>query len=137
MDANTEKELTRFLDQWSDDSNGCKQLFMKLKSHASGHGDVKLEFVPRPGLTYSLRTARTGQTQRPLFALIDVIDESPRWLSVCFYEDMITDPEEHGDLVPEGLMGEDGYCLDAESNDPALTDYLIKRLDEAYENASG
>jgi hypothetical protein len=68
---------------------------------------------------------------------MDFIDENPRWLSVCFYGDLITDPEEYGDLVPEGLMGEDGYCFDLEENDPDLVKYIGKRLDEAYENASG
>jgi hypothetical protein len=66
---------------------------------------------------------------------MDVIDEDPRWLSVCFYGDMITDPEEKGDLVPEGLMGEDGYCFDVDENDPEHIDYICRRLDEAYENS--
>ncbi|MCF8094379.1 MAG: hypothetical protein K9J79_03370, partial [Desulfobacteraceae bacterium] len=118
------------------DPNGCKKVFLQLKSHVEKHADINPEFVARPGLTYSFRVVRTGQTERPLFALIDVIDENPRWLSVCFYEDMITDPEEYGDLVPEGLMGEDGYCFDVDENNSIFADYICKRLNEAYESAS-
>jgi hypothetical protein len=44
---------------------------------------------------------------------------------------MITDPEEKGDLIPEGLLGEDGYCFDLDAwNEDDLT-YLEKRLAEA------
>ena len=44
-----------------------------------------------------------------LFAIIDVIDDDPqaRWLSVCFYGDMITDPEGRGEVIPGGLAGAD------------------------------
>jgi hypothetical protein len=65
--------------------------------------------------------------------MLDVIDDDPdeRWLSICFYGDMITDPEEKGDLIPEGLLGEDGYCFDLDAwNEDDLT-YLEKRLAEA------
>jgi hypothetical protein len=38
--------------------------------------------------------------------MVDVIDDDPevRWLSVCFYGEMITDPDEAGELIPEGLL---------------------------------
>lgn len=136
MDPQTKKEIENFLGQWTDDPNGCKHAFLEFKSHVEKHGDVKLEFVARPGLTYSLRASGAGQTQRPVFALIDVIDENPRWLSVCFYGDMISDPEEHGDLVPEGLMGEDAYCFDVDENESDFVGYICKRLSEAHESAS-
>jgi hypothetical protein len=132
----TPAELDTFLQQWTSDPNGCRKVFLQFQSRIQAHSDITMDFVARPGLTYSLRAARIGQ-DRPLFVLMDVIDEDPRWLSVCFYGDMITDPEEYGDLVPEGLMGEDGYCFDLEENDPDLAEYIGKRLDEAYENATG
>jgi len=132
----TPAELDTFLRQWTSDPNGCREIFLQFQSRIQAHSDITIVFVDRPGLTYSLRATRIGQ-DRPLFVLMDVIDENPRWLSVCFYGDLITDPEEYGDLVPEGLMGEDGYCFDLEENDPDLVEYIGKRLDEAYENASG
>ncbi len=132
MDEST--DLKTFLDQWSSDPNGCRQIFLHFKSRIEQNDDITLDFVPRPGLTYSLRATRKGQSLA-LFVLMDVIDEDPRWLSVCFYGEMITDPEELGDLVPEGLMGEDGYCFDLDENDPDLIEYICRRLDEAYENS--
>jgi len=72
-----------------------------------------------------------------LFVMVDIVDDDPenRWLSVCFYGDMITDPNEEGDLVPEGLLGEDGYCFDLCEYDEAAISYLEQRIDEAYANS--
>ncbi|MFW6333931.1 MAG: hypothetical protein ACOC0W_01580 [Desulfosalsimonas sp.] len=128
-------EIENFIKEWKQDENGCRKVFLGLKSHLEQYSDIVFDFVSRPGVTYSLRATRANQSVRPLFALIDVIDETPRWLSICFYGDMINDPDELGDLVPEGLMGEDGYCFDVDSNDPALINYIGTRLEEAYEKA--
>ena len=49
----------------------------------------------------------------------------------------ITDPEEKGDFVPEGLLGEDAVCFDIEEWDEELIRYIEVRLDEACRNASG
>jgi len=57
---------------------------------------------------------------------------SPRWLSVCFYGETVSDPEERGDLVPGGLLGEDGLCFDVENGSDDFIDYLIARINEAY-----
>lgn len=135
-EAAPESELQQFLSRWEDDPANCKKAFLELKSVLEQHGDTVFEFIPRPGVTYSLRAARKDQKTRPLFALIDVIDENPRWLSVCFYEDLVTDPDELGDLVFEGLLGEDGYCFDVDSFDRELVDYVCRRLEEAYKNAA-
>ena len=66
--------------------------------------------------------------------MVDVIDDDPesRWLSVCFYGDDITDPDELGDLVPQGLLGEDGYCFDVTEHDARIIAYLGDRIGEAY-----
>ena len=66
--------------------------------------------------------------------MIDAISDDPqrRWLSVCFYSNTITDPEERGNLIPEGLLKEDGYCFDVEAWDEQDLRYLERRLDEAY-----
>ena len=58
------------------------------------------------------------------------------WLSVCFYADMVNDPDELGDFVPSGLMGKDACCLNLEEDDPAMRDYILARLGEAAASAA-
>ena len=48
---------------------------------------------------------------------------------------MITDPDEKGDLIPEGLLGEDGYCFDMDEYDMDEINYIKNRLSQACENA--
>jgi hypothetical protein len=69
--------------------------------------------------------------------MVDVIEDNPRWLSVCFYGEMISDPEEAGDYVPEGLLGEDAVCFDIEAFDAERLAYVMARIDEAYRAAMG
>jgi ribosomal protein S16 len=66
--------------------------------------------------------------------MVDVIDDAPgeRWLSVCFYGETIQDPDELGDLIPDGLLGEDGYCFDISEADDRLVSYVGQRVEEAY-----
>jgi hypothetical protein len=45
---------------------------------------------------------------------------------------MIQDPDELGDLIPEGLLGADGYCFDISEGDGQLVSYVGKRIEEAY-----
>ena len=92
----------------------------------------------RPGVSYSLRAANAKNDERPLFVLVDVVDDEPeaRWLSVCFYADMVNDPDELGDFVPSGLMGKDACCLNLEEDDPAMRDYILARLGEAAASAA-
>ena len=67
---------------------------------------------------------------------MDVIEEPHnRWLSICFYPDMIADPDDKGVLIPLGLLGEDGYCFDYEEWDEEYLQYLKTRLDEAHADA--
>ena len=49
---------------------------------------------------------------------------------------MITDPEERGDAVPGGLLGEDAVCFDLEAWDEERVRYVAARLDEACRNAA-
>jgi hypothetical protein len=69
--------------------------------------------------------------------MVDVIDDDPkeRWLSICFYGELITDPDEAGELIPEGLLGEDGYCFDLYEYDTDEINYLKQRLTQAHKNA--
>lgn len=129
-------ELHDFIDGWSDSSERNKEAFVRLKNRLEAQGGVVLEFVSRPGVTYSLRASHPNQSRRSLFVMADVIEDDPRWLSVCFYGDMIADPDEQGDFVPEGLLGEDAMCFDIDQYDDALLKYVEDRLDEAYRSAS-
>ena len=57
-------------------------------------------------------------------------------LSVCFYADMIQDPDELGDFVPGGLLGEDACCFNLDENDEAMRDYIRARIVEAAISAA-
>jgi hypothetical protein len=130
------QELQSFIDDWSNTDERNKEAFVRLKSLLTTMDGIQLDFIPRPGVTYSLRAAHPNQKQRALFVMVDVIEDDPRWLSVCFYNDMVTDPEEQGDFVPEGLLGEDAACFDIDQYDDALLQYIESRMDEAYQKAS-
>ena len=129
------------LEAWATDPEGMKDIFLKLSEKLMNKQQTNLTFKARSGVSYSLRAASVSNSEnkRPLFVMVDVIDDDPesRWLSVCFYEDMITDPEGEGDLVPEGLLGEDGYCFDIYESDQSLLSYIEERIDEAHARATG
>lgn len=132
------KELAPLLNQWTDNENHTRQCFERLKGRLESKDGVHFKCVARPGISYSLRVAHDNQQERDLFAMVDVIDDDPddRWLSVCFYGDMISDPDELGDYVPEGLMGEDATCFDVYQWDDELLPYIEARLDEACRAAA-
>jgi hypothetical protein len=131
------KEIDTFLETWEETDTRTKQAFMELKDHILAMEDVTVEFIARPGVSYSLRPKHANQTERTLFAMADVIDDDPseRWLSVCFYGDMVTDPDEEGDLIPEGLLGSDGYCFDLDEYEEKGVAYIKERLNDAYKAA--
>ncbi len=122
------------LDNWTTDTGNAKFFFRQFYQQLAAKPRVALEWVNRPGISYSLRGNVGGQTHYPLFVMIDIIDDDPqsRWLSVCFYGDMIDDPDELGDFVPGGLLGQDGHCFDLDENDPVLFAYIGARIDQAY-----
>ena len=136
MNDKIEQELNTFIQEWkgTPDKNSNKSTFLRFKDYLAGKDGVILDFIARPGVTYSLRAAHTAQTDKDLFVMVDVIEDVERWLSVCFYGDMITDPDEKGDMVPGGLLGEDATCFDLENQDDSLITYIEKRLDEACKN---
>lgn len=127
-------ELDTFITDWTEDPNGVKDVFLTIRATLESLENASVAFIARPGITYSLRGTKTTQDERPVFVLADVIDDDPsaRWLSVCFYGDTITDPDELGDLIPGGLLGQDGYCFDVEDGDGV--EYLVERIREAYSN---
>lgn len=131
-------ELDAFLADWKDDPNGSKPLFQSLYGCLSGLQDVTLEYKGRPGVSHSLRARHAAQKDRDLFVLVDVIDDDPeaRWLSVCFYADLVTDPDGRGDVVPGGLAGDDACCFDIDEPDAGTEAYMTGRLKEACANAA-
>ncbi len=131
------ERLEEFIDTWKDTPTKTKLAFTQIYEHLKTFEDTTLEFKARPKVSFSLRPMHNNQKNRSLFAMVDVIDDDPeeRWLSVCFYKEMITDPDETGDLIPEGLLGEDGYCFDLYEYNPDEIIYLKQRISQAYENA--
>ncbi len=131
-------EIKTFLDEWKENENQTKKAFSELLEYLGTFEDTELGFNARPGVSYSLRPRRKDQKKRSLFAMVDVIDDDPdeRWLSICFYGEMITDPDEMGDLIPEGLLGEDGYCFDMYSYDENEIAYVKERLAQAHDQAA-
>lgn len=132
------EDMEKFLDSWKNDPEGSRKVYVFLKDHLIKMEGVKLSFNSRPGITYSLRASAVDDEERPLFVMVDVIDDDPdnRWLSVCFYGDTISDPDEEGDLIPGGLLGEDGYCFDIYGYEEDRASYLAKRIDEAHSSCS-
>ena len=129
------QELEAFIEGWEETDEQNKKAFMRLKDYLESKPGISIDFKSRPGVTYSYRASHENQKDRPLFLMIDVIDEEVRWLSVCFYGDMIDDLDEKGDFVPEGLLGEDAVCFDLDEYNEENLRYIMARLDEAYKNA--
>jgi hypothetical protein len=130
-------KVRKFLDEWTDDSLGTKPIFISFFQDLLEKDEAGFEFYERSGISYSLRGIHNNHKDKPLFVMVDVIDDDPkrRWLSVCFYGDMIEDTEEIGDLIPEGLLGSDGYCFDITESNEHLKQYVRRRIQEAYENS--
>lgn len=64
--------------------------------------------------------------------MIDVASlDDVRFLSVCFYADTVTAPEERGDVVPGGLFDEEACCFDLDDDAADAVDYVEARLREA------
>jgi hypothetical protein len=136
MGIETDSELNAFIEAWEETPERIREVFLHVKENLAKKEGVTLEFVPRPGVTHSLRAVHEVQKKRGLFIIVDVIEDDPRWLSVCFYSDMITDPEERGIFVPEGILGEDAVCFDIEEQEEEFIRYIETRFDEAWLNAS-
>lgn len=134
-----ETTLEQFLEQWTDDETGMRTFFGQLQSYLVKQSNVSLDFKARPGISYSLRAKHAQQKKRDLYVLIDVIDDEPdeRWLSICFYAESLSEElQEHGDVVPAGLMGEDACCFDISEYDEDFEAILFACLDSAYTFAS-
>lgn len=138
VETSAAQEIENFLKEWEGEVQPMRELFHLFYRELSSLEGVRLSFLGRPGVSYSMRPKHDNQTTRDLFAIVDVIDDDPqdRWLSVCFYEDMITDPKERGERIPGGLSGKDGYCFDLFEHEEELTHYLLDRIKEAGKAAA-
>ncbi len=136
MKKESERELNTFIEEWKETPEKNRAVFLYFREYLGKKEGVALDFISRPGLTYSLRAVHENQKEKELFVMMDVIEDDPRWLSICFYGEMIADPEEKGDYVPEGLLGEDAVCFDLEEKDDALIRYVASRIDEACRTAA-
>lgn len=132
------EEIEAFIENWPGAYQPMRDCFRRLYRELSSMASVTLSFSARPGVSYSMRPRLDKMVGRDFFAIVDVIDDEPenRWLSVCFYQDMITDPKQRGESIPGGLSGSDGYCFDVNDDESDLTDYLIARLQEAQTAAA-
>ena len=130
-------DLMEIMDGWTVDEEGMKGVFIRLAEQFSKKEEAVLSFIKRPGISYSFRArTRADSGEGTLITMVDIVDDDPenRWLSVCFYGDYVTDPDEEGDLVPGGLLGEDGYCFDLYDSGEEAVSYVADRINEAYEN---
>ena len=131
-----DEAVTAFLDSWTEDPAGNREGFVQLRRTLAVQPGVQLEWVARPGVTYSLRGTDPARSQ-PLRVMVDVIEDEPRWLSVCFYADLVSDPAGQGAFVPGGLLGDDALCFDLETSTPELLAYVGERIVEACLPADG
>ena len=131
--------MKELMASWQTDPLKARDAFEQYANFLAAQEGITFDFKARPGVSYSLRARHKAQEKRELFVLVDVIDDEPesRWLSVCFYADMISDPDELGDFVPQGLMGEDACCFNLDSHDPEMQNYIAVRLGEAAAKAAG
>ena len=138
IDETVKNQVDALLQGWSEDPLQTKDVFVEYMQLLDAQPGVRLDFKARPGVSYSLRAAHEKQEKRSLFVMVDVVDDEPeaRWLSVCFYADMIQDPDELGDFVPGGLLGEDACCFNLDENDANMRAYIRARILEAAHSAA-
>ncbi|MBV1717254.1 MAG: hypothetical protein KMY53_02770 [Desulfarculus sp.] len=140
MNAESDMTLDQFLEQWPSAEAGLKKSLLAYRQGVMDMQGVGESFLPRPGVSYSLRwdlDPKPDGREKPLFAIADVVPlgEEELMLSLCFYDEEISDPDELGNLIPGGLFGQDGYCFDLEGDDPELVAYCLQRASEALEVA--
>ncbi|SHI66483.1 hypothetical protein ACQ0P8_02895 [Halodesulfovibrio aestuarii] len=137
IDTSHREELDALLESWTESEAKTKSAFVDYKNLLLSFEGLSLSFKGRPGVSFSLRAKHEKQTERELFVLVDVVDDDPddRWLSVCFYADMINDADELGDWVPGGLMGEDACCFNLDEDDATMRAYIKDRITDAYNSA--
>jgi hypothetical protein len=92
-------------------ARACEEL-TRCAAHMAA---IAIEVITRQGVFHSFRAALIAPGERrvrPIYFLVDVV------VSVCYYEDEITDPEERGNPIPEVMFQETGYCIEVETYNP-------------------
>jgi hypothetical protein len=127
------REISDLMNGWTTDTNGMKLAFKEIVKLLESLKGLTYSVKSRPGISHSIR-ANVDTGKEKILTLLDVIDDDPenRWISICFYAETITDPDEEGDLIPGGLLGEDGYCFDLFENDNDSVSYIKDRITEAH-----
>ena len=121
------REIDEFIQNWGEESLDVKDIFTDLYDFLQKENKIEMGWNARPGISYSLRISHPNPpVGRPFFAMLDSIDDDPeeRWISMCMYADMADDPDGKGDVVPNGLTGQDALCFDVDENDEEICDYL-------------
>ncbi|MBQ7456670.1 MAG: hypothetical protein IJS54_03575 [Desulfovibrio sp.] len=136
-----ETSFEDFMAAWTDDPMHIKEACLRFRDTLA-QPDITISFLARPTISYSIRASHPNARaqNRDYIALVDVIDDdtpATRWLSVCMYADMVTDPEEQGDFVPQGLGGEDALCFTLDEENPKQCAYIAARLTEVVQAAKG
>ncbi|MCB2227530.1 MAG: hypothetical protein KQH53_12705 [Desulfarculaceae bacterium] len=136
-DTGSDMTLEQFLAEWPGEQAALKGIYQSFLAGVRALPGVKETFLPRPGVSYSLRwdlAQRPAGRERPLFAMADVVPlgADELMLSICFFGDEVNDPEELGNLIPDGMYGGDGFCFDVEGDDPELGVYCLARAREAH-----
>lgn len=138
----TKEVLNRLVAAWPPMQRPLRQMFVELSDHVRRFPGVEWSLIERRGVSFSFRATLAEPPpgrERPVFFLVDVIvsEADPWWLSVCYYEDEISDPSGEGNAIPRGLFDETGYCFDALDLDDAQLGYLKERIFEAYVASGG
>lgn len=129
MSRNDAVSIREFFATWNDGSE-MRKFCESLYAHMALLPGVGIGFVSRPNVSHSVRmTDGDGN----ILALLDVIDDDPaaRWLSLCFPDHLVSDPDDAGDVVPQGLSGKDARCFSVDAIFPETEGYMKARLDEA------
>jgi len=74
--SETIQQLEAFIENWTETPEQNKKAFVRLKDYVASKPGVNLDFIPRDGLTYSLRAAHENQKNKPLFVMVDVIEDT-------------------------------------------------------------
>jgi len=71
MKMEKNSELTAFIDEWKETPEKNREVFLHFREYLSRKEGVRLEFIARPGLTYSLRAVHAAQKKKGLFVMVD------------------------------------------------------------------
>ncbi|MBW2620009.1 MAG: hypothetical protein JRC56_01585, partial [Deltaproteobacteria bacterium] len=59
------QQFESFIENWTETQEQNKKAFVRLKDYMASKPGVNLDFIPREGLTYSLRAVHEDQKNKP------------------------------------------------------------------------